>query len=307
MTSPATLNDLDIPLCVDLDGTLVKTDTFLESLILLFKTRPWYLFLLPFWALQGKARAKRRVAELVSLEVKDLPYNEELCRWLAAERRRGRPLVLATGADGDLAQRVARHLGLFSEVLASNGAVNLSGESKAKALVGRYGTGAFDYAGNAWIDLQVWRQARRAILVGPSPRLRRRAEELFPQVEVMGQAPPAWSALLRTLRVHQWLKNLLLVVPLVAANRITDPVLLGKILVAFCAFSLCASGIYVYNDLMDLEADRHHHQKKRRPLAAGEFPLPLPRPWPSCCSPPASASPATFPGPSFSVWPCTWP
>jgi 4-hydroxybenzoate polyprenyltransferase len=273
MTPPTTPSDLNIPLCVDLDGTLVKTDTFVESLILLFKTRPWYLFLLPFWALQGKAQAKRRVAELVSLEVHDLPYNEELCRWLAAERRRGRPLVLATGADGDIARRVARHLGLFSEVLASDGAVNLSGASKAKALVARYGTGAFDYAGNGRIDLQVWRQARRAILVGPSPRLRRRAEQLFPRVEVVGQAPPLVPSLLRTLRVHQWLKNLLLVVPLVAANRITDPVLLGKSLVAFCAFSLCASGIYIYNDLMDLEADRQHHQKRRRPLAAGEFPL----------------------------------
>ncbi|MEJ5329227.1 MAG: UbiA family prenyltransferase [Desulfobaccales bacterium] len=261
------------PLCVDLDGTLVRTDTLLESLLILLKSRPWLFFLLPIWLLQGRAATKRRLAELVDLPVDTLPYHQDLLRLLRDEGGRGRTLVLATGADERLAQRVAKHLGCFSEVLASDGRANLTGRRKAQALVARFGSNGFDYAGNDRRDLPVWRHARRALLVAAPARLVRRVRRFHPQVQVVGVPLQAYRVLPRALRVYQWLKNLLVLVPLVAAHHFRELALWGQAGLAFLSFSLVASGIYLINDLLDLEADRRHHQKRFRPLAAGELPL----------------------------------
>jgi phosphoserine phosphatase len=257
----------DPVLAVDLDGTLLRTDSLWESLLLLLRERPLSLGPLVLALLKGRAEFKAHVAELTLPDVAALPLNEPLLDWLADERRSGRHLVLATAADQRIAAAVAERVGLFDAVLASDAGRNLKGGSKANALVTRFGRGGFDYAGDAYADLPVWRAARRAIVVG-GPALERAARRVaeVERVFAPGQGRPA--ALLRALRPHQWAKNLLILLPLLAAHRLDAPGLLAAVL-AFIAFGLTASAVYLINDLLDLGADRRHPRKCRRPFASG--------------------------------------
>ena len=241
------------PLAVDLDGTLVRTDLLLESLLALLKRNPLYLLVLPLWLLRSKAYFKQQIARRVSLDLGTLPYRQDLLDDLKAQRAQGRRLVLATACDLQIASQVADHLKLFDAVFASDGIVNLSGESKRKRLVSEFGEKGFDYAGDGGNDRAVWASARRAIVLqDPRPRL---AEYLKP------------------LRPQHWLKNILVFVPLLAAQRFLERALLEKAILAFVAFGSFASGGYLLNDLFDLAADRHHPHKRLRPFAAGDLPL----------------------------------
>ncbi len=261
-----------VPLAVDLDGTLVRSDLLVESLFALLRRNPLYLFLLPWWLRGGKARFKAEIAARVVLDPALLPYDPEFLSFLEGERRAGRPLLLVTASDQRLARRVADHLGLFERVLASDGETNLSGGRKARALVEAFGDKGFDYAANAPVDLAVWRHARGALLVDPSPGLESRLRRLVPVEAVFDGRPGGIGPWLRAMRPHQWLKNLLLFVPLLMAHRLEEPALLGQVVLAFVTFSLCASSVYLLNDLFDLEADRRHPRKRLRPFAAGDLP-----------------------------------
>ena len=171
--------DRAVPLCVDLDGTLIKTDLFWESSVLLLRRNPLWLFVLPFWWMKGRAHLKRQIAARSGqLDPARLPYNESFLEFLRGEHRRGRPLILATASDSSLAQQVADHVDLFCEVLASDGRTNLRGSAKRRQLVAKYGERGFDYAGNSAVDLAVWRQARAAIVVNARKGLARRAAKL---------------------------------------------------------------------------------------------------------------------------------
>ncbi|MBI5239097.1 MAG: UbiA family prenyltransferase [Elusimicrobia bacterium] len=262
----------DIPLCVDLDGTLVRSDLLIESAAALVKTQPWRLLVLPFWSVRGLAFLKRRLADSASLDVDALPLHGPLLERLREAKAAGRRLVLATAADESLARRVAGRVGLFDEVLASADGVNLIGEAKARVLVERFGWGGFDYAGDHANDLPVWRAARKAILVDAPERLAEEVAALVPVERVfssdLGRLREAW----RAVRPHQWGKNLIVFVPVVASHRLELPVL-GQALSAAAAFSLCASSVYLLNDLLDLQADRASPVKKARPFAAGSLPL----------------------------------
>jgi len=259
----------EVPLVVDLDGTLVLTDTLHETALLLLCGAPYRAFRLPLWLCAGKARMKREIAQSVELDVAGMPYHPELVQWIAAERAKGRRIVLATAADQKVANAVSVHLGLFDEVIASDGEVNRSAHRKAALLVERFGEGGFDYAGNSRDDLIVWAKARRAIVVSASAAIRRAAARQT-EVEREFAAPSGGStAWLKALRLHQWMKNLLLFLPLLGAHQIFDPARLTKAIVAFFAFGLCASSVYVVNDLMDLASDRQHPRKRLRPFAAG--------------------------------------
>jgi len=259
-------------LAVDLDGTLLRTDTLFESLCVLLRERPRALGGAARALLKGRAGFKASVADRVLPDVAALPLNEPLLDWLRAERRAGRRLVLVTAADRRIAEAVAARVGLFEEVLASDGGRNLKAAAKAAILVDRFGQGGFDYAGDARADLPVWRAARRAIVVG-GPRLERAARRV---AEVERVFPPATGRLpvvLRALRPHQWVKNVLIFLPLLAAHLVADgPSLLAAGL-AFVVFGLTASAVYLLNDLLDLPADRRHPQKRRRPFASGDLPL----------------------------------
>jgi 4-hydroxybenzoate polyprenyltransferase len=262
-----------LPLCVDLDGTLISSDLLLESFLLLIKRNPLYILLMPIWLLRGKAVLKAQIASRVQLNPAALPYDEDVVSWLRSERSAGRSLWLCTASDRRLADLVASHLGCFSGVLASDGRSNLSGRSKAAKLVEQFGERGFDYCGNEHVDLPIWARARGAIVVHASPRLERRVVAAGNVLRTFPARGRLLRSVVRALRPHQWAKNVLVAVPLLAAHRLGEPGSLLQALIAFVAFSLCASSVYLVNDLLDLEADRQHPRKRKRPFAAGHLSL----------------------------------
>jgi 4-hydroxybenzoate polyprenyltransferase len=261
--------DLDIPLIVDLDGTLLKTDILLESFFSLLLVHPLYLFLIPVWLVKGKAYLKQQIANRVELDVAMLPINQEFLEYLRAQHDTGRRLVLATASNAKFARGIADHLGLFDEVLASHEKVNLAGQHKLESLQEAFGDKRFDYAGNSRVDLKIWPHAHRAILVNPSPGVKAAAERLACVEGVFDEEGGRLKEHVRALRPHQWLKNLLVFVPLLTAHQVQNLPLVLQSLLSFFAFCLCASSVYLLNDLLDLNADRHHPRKRFRPLAAG--------------------------------------
>ncbi len=269
----ATLAD-EPPLAVDLDGTLIHTDLLHESALQLVRQRPLLALALPQWLAGGKALLKRMIAERAELDAATLPYNEALLERIRAERAQGRRVLLVTASDQRYADAVAAHLGLFDEAIGSDGLINLSGRRKAERLVQRFGAKGFDYVGNSRDDLPVWRQARRAIVVNAGAGLRRQAQALTEVETELPPPRPGAGTWLRAMRPHQWLKNLLVLLPLAGAHRLGEAAMLGQTLVAFAAFSLCASAVYVLNDLLDLQSDRAHPRKRQRPFAAGQLSVP---------------------------------
>jgi len=262
-----------VPLCVDLDGTLVRSDLLWESVLRLLRQRPLHALRLPFWLARGRAAFKERVADAVRIDASSLPYHTRLVDYLQREREGGRRLFLVTASHAVPARDVAHHLGLFESVLATEGEINLKGRRKRLELVRRFGERGFDYAGNSSADLEVWPAARKAIAVDAPRRVLRRLGDRADEVIESARRP--WPlAVANAIRVRQWVKNLLIFTPLVLAHRLLEPRLLLETALGFLAFSLGASAVYVLNDLLDVEADRHHPEKRQRPFASGELPLP---------------------------------
>jgi 4-hydroxybenzoate polyprenyltransferase/phosphoserine phosphatase len=259
-----------IPLCVDLDGTLIASDLLLESTLRLIKRNPLYLLLLPYWLLRGRSVLKAEIAKRVELQPALLPYDRNFVTWLESERATGRSLWLCTASNEKLANAVADHLSLFDGVLASDQENNLAGRVKAQRLVQLFGDRGFDYCGNERRDLVVWQHAHSAIVVHGSARLARDAARVSSVSRTFPRRGGTARALLRALRPHQWAKNVLVVVPLLAAHRLSDLGGLRAVAMSFAAFCLCASSVYILNDLLDLDADRAHPRKSKRPFAAGD-------------------------------------
>lgn len=259
----------EVPLVVDLDGTLLRTDLLDETLCRVLASDPLQLRHIPRWLLSGRATLKEQLAHHAEIDVANLPYSEAFADYLRAQVASGRPILLATGSDRRWARAIADHLGLFSDVLASDGKVNLSGKAKADALVKRFGHRAFDYAGNARADLPVWASARRGIVVNASAGINRRAAGLTGIERVFEPARATLRLWIKQLRIHQWVKNALVFVPMLAGHRAADPAVWVESLIAFVAFGLAASSVYLLNDIVDLESDRAHARKRFRPLASG--------------------------------------
>lgn len=260
-----------LPLVVDLDGTLIKSDLLVEGFFALIRLNFFYLFLTPFWLLKGKPYLKEQIFNRVMIDPQRLPYHTSFLAYLKEQAQSGRELFLATAAHERAAQRVAEHLGIFRGVLASTGSVNLAGTRKLQALLETCGEKRFDYAGNAQIDLQLWPHARNAILVNPHPGVEKAARELGRVQAVFREGQPVIASWLKAIRPHQWFKNLLVFVPLLTAHAWLDPAAVERTLLAFVAFCLCASSVYLVNDLLDLPADRAHPRKRFRPLASGDL------------------------------------
>ncbi len=263
------------PLCVDLDDTLLRTDLLYETLLVLVKRSPWLLLWLPFWLLKGRAFLKQQMVQRADLAVDQLPYRYDLIAYLRGEAQRGRRLILVTAADEALARRVNEHLGMFSEIIASNGLINLKGGIKAHRLERQFGKAQFDYAGDSRADLPVWRVARRAVVVSNSPRFIAAVNALAPVEKSFPRTTGKFGALLRACRVHQWAKNVLVFVPILTSHKIADSNVLLLGMIAFVSFSLLASAVYLFNDMLDLEADRAHVSKRLRGLASGEISIPF--------------------------------
>ncbi|MBR0645500.1 UbiA family prenyltransferase [Plastoroseomonas hellenica] len=253
------------PLCVDLDGTLIFSDTLVEGL-LSGLTHPQQL---PRMLAGSRAALKRRVAEVAPVDPRTLPYNTGFLAFLKEQRAAGRYLVLATAADAQVAQAIAEHLDLFDEVIASDGQRNLKGEAKAAALVERFGEKGFAYAGNDRSDLPVWKAARSIIIVNASRSTREQAR-IGAEVEAeFGGRPAPLRSMIKAMRPHQWAKNVLVFVPMVTAHALGEAAAWTGALGMFVAFCVTASGIYILNDLSDLAADRRHPRKRLRPFASG--------------------------------------
>lgn len=265
---PGTLSES--ALLVDLDGTLVKSDTLHDSVLALARHHPAALVKLPGWLLQGKAAFKHHVASVVQLDVAHLPYNREVLRYLEQEQAMGRQIYLATAADVGTANRVAGHLGLFAGVFASDGNVNLSGHNKLAAFKENFGED-FAYIGNARADLPILLASREPMVANPTAGLRAglKSAKVTPVRSFAERASPlkGWP---KAIRIHQWAKNLLIFLPLLLAHVRAGGLMLAAVL-AFLSFGLCASATYLVNDLLDLDADRMHPRKRRRPFAAGEL------------------------------------
>lgn len=261
------------PLYVDLDGTLIASDTLWESAVALAHQRPADVLRLPAWLASGRAVLKRRIAERVSLDPATLPYRPDVLERIEKARAAGRRVVLATASDRAVAQSVAAHLGVFDAVLASDGDDNLKGASKADAIEADAGGRAFEYIGDAHADLPIWQRASHAVVVAPTDSTARAIARLDVSSEQLGARPAVGRAALRALRPHQWLKNTLLFVPLVLDHNF-DAERWVHVAIAFACFCACISATYLVNDLTDIASDRQHPTKRRRPFAAGTLPIP---------------------------------
>ncbi|RYH10991.1 UbiA family prenyltransferase [Tropicimonas sp. IMCC6043] len=259
-------------LAVDLDGTLLRSDMLFESFWSAL-SRDWRSGLRSVAALsQGRAALKRALAGASDVDVTTLPYDAAVIERVRDWRARGGRTALVTASDQAIAEAVAAHLGLFDEVHGSDGDTNLKGEEKAAFLETRYGAGNFAYMGDSRADLAVWARAGTAITVNAPQALRDEAAARAPEIEHVGAANRSWKPYLKALRPHQWMKNVLVLLPMLAAHQFI-PLTLLQSLGAFLAFSLVASSVYVVNDLLDLSADRAHPRKRNRPFAAGAIPI----------------------------------
>ena len=259
------------PLCVDLDGTLIKSDSLIDAVCQFLRCNPFGFWQLGRWLAVGRARLKAEVASQAPLDPAELPYNAELLQFLHAEHRRGRQIYLTTGADGPLAERVAAHLDIFDGVLASDGVTNLTSVLKLDLLKERFGE--FDYIGNSRADLPLLANARQAMVANPTPALRIALHQgHIPVARTFLHKQPLAPTLLKAIRIHQWAKNILLFVPLLLSHKLR-PEAIGAVIAAFFCFSFMASANYIFNDLLDIESDRRHPVKRFRPFAAGDLPV----------------------------------
>ena len=255
-------------LVVDLDGTLIRNDTFFDSIVWSLFNRPALLFKSVFSLLKsGKAAMKQTLASEYPLDPELLPYNPEVLNEITQARNNGKKIVLATGADSVIAWKVASYLGTFDEVHASDGNLNNTGHRKANKLSDTYSN--FDYIGNSSADLESWKAASRKIIVSSAPKKIKLVHKEFKILEV--RRDRVLRTVIRQLRIHQWAKNALLFVPILLSHRLSEAESWLKLFFGFMSFGLVASGVYILNDLADIENDRKNRDKKNRPLAAGDF------------------------------------
>ena len=259
-----------VPLFVDLDGTLLRTDMLVETFFSAVRANPLNAIRVIGWLSKGRAYLKKQLAERYHMDVGSLPLNAEFVEFLRLQADRGRQIFLATASNRKIAEAIAKHLGFFAGIVASDGQHNLKGVRKLTAIRDLVAVGDFDYAGNGPEDIQICRQARKAIVVGPNRSLLRAVRETgnleahFPPVSSVGRS------LLRAIRPQQWLKNILVFVPLLTAFKFDDVTAVFHAVLAFVGFSMVASATYILNDLLDLASDRSHPRKRLRPFAAGD-------------------------------------
>jgi 4-hydroxybenzoate polyprenyltransferase len=260
------------PLIVDLDGTLIKSDLLVESFFVRFASNPASVFGM-FFALQGgKAAMKEVIAQKVDLDATSLPYDETVLGLIISARAMGRPVYLASASNAKFVSAVADHLGLFNGWFASNATINNSANNKAALLVETFGEAGFDYIGNDEADLPVWAAAAQRIGVRVPSKLSDKVAKLGVEIVETEKEASILKRWTKLIRVHQYAKNALVFLPLFAAHKFDLHSILTCV-VAALAFSLCASSVYIFNDLVDLAADRAHPTKKARPLASGAIPI----------------------------------
>jgi 4-hydroxybenzoate polyprenyltransferase len=257
------------PLVIDLDGTLLKSDLLVESGLAFVREKPRHIFAPFYWLMSGKAHLKAKLAEATDLDVSNLPYNDQVIALIKEQRNLGRRIVLATASHKIYADKIAQHLQLFDRVLATENKTNLSAHQKRDALIAEYGINGFDYVGNSKDDLPIWQAARKAYLVEPEYGVAAKASAHGNVAQVIMSPKSSFKLWTKALRLHQWGKNLLIFVPLLASHQLNHLDLFYNSVLGFIFFGLCASSVYLLNDLLDLPDDRQHVTKRYRPFAAG--------------------------------------
>jgi len=258
-----------LPLIIDLDGTLLLTDTLVEGLTSAAFNRPTQTVFAVARLYEGRPALKKRINALVDLDFETLPVRQNLLNYLESEKARGRPVYLVTAADQSIADAIAARFGVFDEVHGTNSDTNLKGSAKQAFLRSKFPDG-YVYAGDSSADLKVWCDADGIILAGASKKTREKAARLAAPIEAeFSDTTSETKSWLKALRVHQWAKNLLLFVPLLLSGQFLDPVSIMYATAAFLLVGLTASGTYILNDLVDLSSDRRHRTKNQRPWASG--------------------------------------
>ncbi len=260
-------------ICVDLDGTLIKTDMLFETALLFLKENVLNIFLMLTWLLKSKATLKNNLSQRVNLNASLLPYNQELLQYLNKNKNQY-DLILATATNGIIAKNVANHVGIFSDVVASDAKTNLKGKNKLEVLDQRYGKGKYIYCGDSSADLPIFSSSMSFVLVNPSRSTKAKAMKLKNAALVIENKKSFFKSILKQIRVYQWIKNILLFLPPLLAH-VTDIDIYQQAILAFISFSFTASSIYILNDLLDLESDRAHKRKRFRPIAAGNVSIPM--------------------------------
>jgi 4-hydroxybenzoate polyprenyltransferase len=268
---PISTSGAEIPLIIDLDGTLLRTDVLIECVLAFVRRHPLGILQILFWGLQGRAFLKQQLARRVQLDVSVLPLNLSVMDYAVREKARGRKIYLATAADRSLAESISERCGCFDEVLASDGRVNLRGEHKLNVLRRHFPTG-FGYVGDSQADMVVWQHATEVVLVGSASWTRRTARR-FAQPTLGFTTPSRLRAFLKCGRPHQWAKNMLVFAPAILSGEIRHPNVVLATALSFVALSLVASATYIVNDLWDLMDDRRHWSKCHRPIASGKLPI----------------------------------
>lgn len=266
------INQNSFPLVVDLDGTLIKTDILMEQVIAFVRLNPLHFILILIWFFQGFAKLKYEVYRRTNLIAERLPLNNEVIALINDAKSSGRKIILATASFLENANQVAKSINLFDEVLATTVDFNLRGKNKAKILVQKFGDKQFDYVGDSFIDIEVWKHSQTAYLVNPTQDLVDRVSKITTAVVLTTPTNKKIALAIKSIRIKQWIKNLLLFVPALLAHQTSIPIFF-ELFLAFLAFSFLSSAVYLLNDLNDLDNDRTHPIKKNRPMAAGDLHL----------------------------------
>lgn len=263
--------NINIPLCVDLDGTLIRTDLMFECIVLLLKKNPLYIFVIPFWILKGRYFLKYKLNEFVEPEYNSIPVNYDVIKFAENEKKKGRKIILITASIQKYAEKFKGRFDVFDEAIGSKDGLNLVGKAKSKYLVDRFGNRGFDYIGDSIKDTFVWQYCRIAHIVNPSGKLIDAAKNVAEIGETFdGSKHNFLRIIVKEMRVYQWVKNLLIFLPVLLAHEFSGLLYLHS-LIAFFSFSFSASAIYIVNDLFDLESDRSHPTKRKRPIANGDM------------------------------------
>ena len=266
----AEIND---PLVVDLDGTFINTDLLHEGIILLFKKNPLYIFLCLFWLTKGKACFKKNIFARVNLRYDLLPCNPELLVFLHKEYCKGRKLILATASPQVCARKIGEIYPIFDEIYGTK-KINLKGTNKLKVLIDEFGAFKFDYIGNSKPDLRIFTSSRYSYLVNPSKSLEKKTKSVSNLKHSWKSQKVGLKDYLKAIRAYQWIKNLLIFVPLITSHSFSSVSVILQATWAFFAFSFAASAGYIINDILDLDSDRAHPGKKFRPFASGKLSIP---------------------------------
>jgi 4-hydroxybenzoate polyprenyltransferase/phosphoserine phosphatase len=264
--------NVGVPLVVDVDGTLLVTDLLQEAALQFIAGQPLQAFRLPIWLASGKSHLKAQLADRVNPRIDTVPLREEVLALVCDAQANGRPVYLASASDRRYVEELAERIGGIAGVFGTDAGVNLAGVAKAERLVGAFGVEGYDYVGDTPIDFAVWRSARKALVVAKSAGFAAKVRKAFPDAEIVARPRSQLRNYLSALRMHQWAKNILLFLPMIAGHRFDLQTTVATSL-GFLCFCFAASSAYVINDLLDLPNDRDHPRKSRRPFAAGTVPI----------------------------------